>query len=584
VVAPEGRAALVESALRSGAHEPAVRLLDLGLRYLSRALALEGRTPPAVVAAHLSHENLDLWVAPADLDAPAPWTAVGDGEVWRLPFTALGWVDVDESGDAQALFPGLVSLGADRTGRVLVNLEAAQGVISVTGPEGMTTEVLASMAMELATSRWSDQMRITLAGFGGDLIPLAPDRITAVPTVAEALPALEAHAADLAEAMAASGVSSAQAGRSLGVDPDAWAPHYLISAVPPSPWERSRLLALARAGRAAAAGYVVAGDVSGSAWTWEVTPEGRLLAGELGFDVQAQLIPARQHEALVDLFGAAARPEGVALTTPAPNAAPPQHLEPGHVLPVEISVLGPASVRAPGVLEPDRVALATELVVYLAVHPGGVHPNVLSAALWPRGVAADVRDTVVARVIEWLGTDSIGRPHLAADASGRLRLGSGVRVDWQVFQALAGHAELALLGSAEQEDYLARALELVQGQLLDGRPPGRYAWLATDELEYEVTARVADTAHQLVGLRLAGGDPEAAMDAARAGLRLAFYDELLWRDLLRAAHQTGQEELLRAVVDEICARAALDEVLPGMAPETESLIDDLYPSWRTTVP
>jgi hypothetical protein len=190
----------------------------------------------------------------------------------------------------------------------------------------------------------------------------------------------------------------------------------------------------------------------------------------------------------------------------------------------------------------------------------------------------------VARVIEWLGTDSIGRPHLAADASGRLRLGSGVRVDWQVFQALAGHAELALLGSAEQEDYLARALELVQGQLLDGRPPGRYAWLATDELEYEVTARVADTAHQLVGLRLAGGDPQAAMDAARAGLRLAFYDELLWRDLLRAAHQTGQEELLRAVVDEICARAALDEVLPGMAPETESLIDDLYPSWRTAVP
>ena len=35
------------------------------------------------------------------------------------------------------------------------------------------------------------------------------------------------------------------------------------------------------------------------------------------------------------------------------------------------------------------------------------------------------------------------------------------------------------------------------------------------------------------------------MDAARAGLRLAFADEMLWRDLLRAAHQTGQEHLLR---------------------------------------
>jgi hypothetical protein len=162
-------------------------------------------------------------------------------------------------------------------------------------------------------------------------------------------------------------------------------------------------------------------------------------------------------------------------------------------------------------------------------------------------------------------------------------------VDWQVFQALAAHAELVAPVSGEEADYLARALDLVRGQLLggdvpEGRPPGRYAWLATDDLEYEVTARVADAAHRLAGLRSAGDDPEGAMDAARAGLRLAFDDELLWRDLLRAAHQTGQDGLLRAVVDELCARTARDEVLPRMAPETEALIDDLYPSWRSTVP
>jgi hypothetical protein len=388
--------------------------------------------------------------------------------------------------------------------------------------------------------------------------------------------------------MAGSGVSSVLEGRSLGVDPDAWAPHYLISAVPPSPRERSRLLTLARAGRAAAAGYVIAGDVPGASWAWEVTPEGRLLAGELGFDVQAQLIPARQHQALVDLFTAAAQPDGVPLAAPSAQAAPPQQLGPGSVVPVEIVILGPASVRAPGVLEPDRVALITELVVYLAVHPGGVHPNVLSAALWPRGAAPEVRDAAVARATEWLGTDGIGRPHLAADASGRLRLGTGVRVDWQVFEALAGHAELAPPGSVEEADYLARALDLVQGALLGGhlhgaRPPGQYSWLATDELEYEVSARVADTAHRLAVLRLATRDPEGAMDAARAGLRLAFADEMLWRDLLRGAHQTGQEDLLRAVVEEVCARTALDEVFLRMAPETESLIDDLYPSWRSTV-
>jgi putative transposase len=77
-------------------------------------------------------------------------------------------------------------------------------------------------------------------------------------------------------------------------------------------------------------------------------------------------------------------------------------------------------------------------------------------------------------------------------------------------------------------------------QFLDGRDPARYAWLATDEIEYEVTAAVADAAHRLSGLRLAAGDADGAMEAARAGLRLAFNDEILWRDLLTGAHATGQ--------------------------------------------
>ena len=88
---------------------------------------------------------------------------------------------------------------------------------------------------------------------------------------------------------------------------------------------------------------------------------------------------------------------------------------------------------------------------------------------------------------------------------------------------------------------------------------------------------MADTAHSLSALRLSWGDAAGAMDAARAGLRLAFDDEMLWRDLLRGAHATGQEQVLRAVVDEVSARVALDEVMPRMAPETEALIDELLP-------
>jgi len=96
-------------------------------------------------------------------------------------------------------------------------------------------------------------------------------------------------------------------------------------------------------------------------------------------------------------------------------------LFPGAVMPVEIGLLGQLAVQAPGPLEPDRLALATELVVYLAAHPDGVHTNVLTGAVWPRGVSNEVRDAALSRVHAWLGTDEAGRPNLVTDESGRPR-------------------------------------------------------------------------------------------------------------------------------------------------------------------
>ncbi len=583
VVRPEGEAAAAEAALRLGAHEPSVRLLDTGLRSLSQALAAQGKTPPTVFAAHLGQANLDLWIAPSDSSPPPPWTAVDNGQVWRLPLAAVARLDPDQAGAALAPYPGLVSIGTNETGRILVDLEVAHGLIAVRGPHRIVQAALAALAAELATNRWSDRMRITLVGFGRELTMLAPDRVTAAETLEEALPALEARAAEVEHALASSGAESVLTGRSQGSQPDAWAPHYLIMAVPPTPQQRERLLALARTRHRMAAGYVVAGDVQGATWTWDVTEQGRLKAGVLGFDLHAQLLPPQQYAALVELFRVATQPSGVVMAAPVTDAAPAAQLIPGSKMPVEISLLGQVAVHAPGVIEPDRVALATELVVYLAAHPDGVHPNVLTGAIWPRGVTTEVRNATLSRVQEWLGADDLGRPSLATDASGRMRLGAQVRVDWQVFRALAAHAAHAREAGQDEAAYLARALDLVRGQLLDGRDAGRYAWLATDDLEYEVTARVADSAHRLSELRLAAGDAQGAMDAARAGLRLAFNDELLWRDLLRGAAATGQQHVLRAVVGELSARVALDEVLPRMAPETESLIDELLPSWRSSV-
>ena len=595
IAGPDPDAALAEKALRLGADDPAVRMLDTGLRSLCRQLGAAGRTPPTVFAAHLGLQNLDLWVAPPDPNPPRPWQAADGGQVWRLPFAAMAGLDAADAGGAPggsaalAPYPGLVSLGTNDSGRVLVDLEVAHGLIAVRGPRQVVQAALSALAVELVTNRWSDHMRVTLIGFGDGLAEISPERVQVARTLDEILPDLEKRAVEVRGAMASAGIDSVLTGRSLApfpaTDAAIWAPNYLIMGVPPTQAQAERLLALARSRYRMGFGYVIAGDIRGATWSWDLSGEGRLRADALGFDLEAQLLPPEQYAAVVKLFRGAAAGADVPLAALAQaGAAPAEHLAADAALPVEIGLLGHLEVQAPGPLEPDRLALATELVVYLAAHPDGVHANVLTGAVWPRGVSNEVRDAALSRVHAWLGTDEQGQPNLVTDESGRFRLGPGARVDWQVFRALFARASQAAAASeqAAEAGYLERALTLVRGQFLDGRDPARYAWLATDEIEYEVTAAVADAAHRLSALRLAAGDPDGAMEAARAGLRLAFNDEILWRDLLTGAHATGQEHVLRAVVGEISARVALDEVMPRMAPETEALIDELLPSWRTS--
>jgi DNA-binding SARP family transcriptional activator len=598
VARPEGAAAMAESALRLGANLSAVRVLDTGLRSLSQELAARGKIPPTVFAAHIGQVNLDLWIARADRNPPQPWEPVDNGQVWRLPLSAATALDTGDTGAALAPYPGLVSIGTSDTGRMLVDLEVAHGLIAIRGPLTRVQTVLAAMAVELATNRWSDRMRITLVGFSPGLAALAPDRITVAASLDEAMPAMEARAAEVSRALAAQQTDgpdagpedSLLAGRSRDVQPDAWAPHYLISAIPPTPQQRERLLTLASTRHRTAMGYVVAGDVPGAAWSWDVTEQGRLRADVFGFDLRAQMLPPQQCAAVVDLFCTAGLKGGTPWPTPPADAVPAGQLVPGSQMSVEVSLLGQVAVQAPGGIDPARIGAATEVIAYLAAHPEGVHLDALTRAIWPRGVAPEVRNAALARVRDWLGADAAGQPNLVTGPAGRLRLGPNVRVDWQVFRSLVGHAVQARQAagqypSARQDEaaYLSRALDLIHGQLLDGHDPRSYSWLAADPLEYQATAQVADVAHRLCELCLAIGDSRGAMDAARSGLQFAFYDEMLWRDLLTAAHATGEEHVLRGVVGELSARVSLDEVLPKMAPQTEALIDELLPSWRSSV-
>ena len=184
IAGPDPDAALAETALRLGADDPAVRMLDTGLRYLSRQLAARDKTPPTVFAAHLGQENLDLWIAPPDQNPPRPWQAADGGQVWRLPFAAISGLDAPEAGAAPgtlAPYPGLVSLGTNSSGRILVDLEVAHGLIAVRGPRAVVQAALSALAVELVTNRWSDQMQVTLIGFGDGLAEISPERVRVLP-------------------------------------------------------------------------------------------------------------------------------------------------------------------------------------------------------------------------------------------------------------------------------------------------------------------------------------------------------------------------------------------------------------------
>ncbi|MQY07323.1 BTAD domain-containing putative transcriptional regulator [Actinomadura macrotermitis] len=573
---PAGQAAATEHALRAGADPDAARLLDLGLRQLSKQMAAGGRALPTVYGVHLGPGSLDLWIAPADRNPPTPWQAHDEGQVWRLDASALPALDAADLSDVLAPYPGLVSIGTNDNGRILVDLEAAHGLIAVNGPGGTRRAVLAALALELATNRWSDHMRITLVGFGAELgeglASVAPDRIRAVATLEEALPELEGRSEEVRQALAASGVDSVLTGRCRGVFGEAWMPHYLIMADEPGERAADRLVALARTGTRMAAGYLVPGPVQGATWTWEVDDEGRLQAGVLGFEVDAQLVPEDHYRGVFELFRTAGELESVPLPARRDDEAEPPSAQQSSA---DIRLLGPIEVDAPGPMEDARRELCTEVLVFLATHPNGVHPTVLGGAIWPRGVSTGVRDATVARVSDWLGRDARGRPNLYYDDRGRIRLGSEVRVDWAVFRWLVWRSAAE---PASEAAYMSYALDLVRGPLLAGRARGRYGWLATAELEYEATARVIDVAHRLVVLRLDEGDARAAVGAARAGLRLAPEDEGLWRDLLRATAALGDPAQVQVVVDELRGRLARDPMLDRLQPETESLIEDLVPA------
>ena len=571
---PGDEAVEMEVALRVGADPERARRLDNGLRQLAAGCQADGRDLPAVYAAQIDDTALTVFLAPADANPPAPWTAAEGGRQWRLavdaPTTPVRGV--------AAPFPGLVSLGrSPQEADVLVDLEAAQGPISIVGDETAAHELATAIAAELATNLWSDGLRVTGVDLPGALSDVGGDRYREAPDLALVLPDLAARQEDVLGSSVLAGRLRSGGGA---------LPEYVVAGRAPAPQDGARLGEISGGGGRAAWGAVVVGDVPGTRWRIEVDTEGSAAIDALGIRVTANRLSEARIAALGELLAPAPdehEPTGGGVDVEGhldrPDL-PPSNRALGTAdlwaAPVRVLVLGTPRVEAEGPIDDDRRDLCTELVVHLALHPEGVHPTVLGAAVWPRGVTTAVVNATVARAREWLGKDAHGAPHLRHTMDGNLVLGARAVLDWDVVQSLLNASRTAS-SQADEAAALREALALVRGETLAEVPTGRYSWLARARLERDARTVLVDAAHRLAVLMLDDDDPGAARAAVSAGLEVAPTDELLWRDLLRAVWLESGADGVRAAADEM-HRELRDAGVREISAPTAALLEELAPS------
>ncbi|MET7943750.1 BTAD domain-containing putative transcriptional regulator [Streptomyces sp. NPDC005302] len=575
---PTGSAADAQDALLVGADPEGVRLLDLSLRGLASALAAESRPLPTVYAAWLGgNGDLHLQLAQPAGKPPTPWQLGQDQTFWML---ARADAEQYEEVDTAAPYPGLVSLGTMDDSRLLLNLEAVPGIVSLSGSAADRAGVFASVAAELATNGWSDRMTITLVGFGEDLTPLAPSRLRHLDDVEALVETMEAETRQRRGALGAAGHDSVLTGRTGPAQHTRWAPHLVLLATEPSAEDAVTLAELAADAGRLGIGYLVgteSGYLPGAAWEMEITGEGKLLAPLLGLELDAQLLPVAQQRAVVELFVEAdpeRDPDG-------PTTTPP--------FLVDISEQGRPAVYARlvgsyeiiGLDAPDgeRSPLLHEALALLLLHREGVHPRVLSAALWPRGVTDDVRDALVERLRDWLGADPDGTARLGTDEAGRLTLAKSVVSDLDVLRSLYHEATQGkgVDSRVVRGRLLTDALVLVRGPLLADRPQGRYGWLTHEIIDAQLPLLVADIGLALSAFHLEKDRAEKAIEALNASMNSAPRDERLWNELLRATHATGDTDRLKGLAADLVTRSGAR----GLPPRTEALLDELLPAWRS---
>jgi DNA-binding SARP family transcriptional activator len=217
---------------------------------------------------------------------------------------------------------------------------------------------------------------------------------------------------------------------------------------------------------------------------------------------------------------------------------------------------------------------AIELMVYLAVHTDGAHPDQITEDMWMgvRGRLASTRLHTAASNLRKLLAGSV--PDVAAGPAdfvvkqhGRYRLNPDL-VEVDLWQLRAAHTLARTAGADEQRaGHLREVIDLYVGDLAAEEA---YDWI---ERHRQGVLNLAIDAHTALATMLADDDPAQAAQILHAAADHDPLNEDVAQQAMRVQHRLGDPDAIRAVLRRLSL--ALDEIGAQPTAETAELADQL---------
>ncbi|WP_410647988.1 BTAD domain-containing putative transcriptional regulator [Amycolatopsis sp. cmx-4-54] len=252
---------------------------------------------------------------------------------------------------------------------------------------------------------------------------------------------------------------------------------------------------------------------------------------------------------------------------PRPHAA---GTEPRPPAPLALTVFGAPALHwqpDPGQAEGELRDLSgelssrpLELLVFLAVHPGGVSRDAIVDALWPNDPPrnpASVLRTVLSRVRRALDTATRGTVgELVLAEQGQYRLDPAVvEVDYWDFADAVTRRRTAGTAERRAEGYEAIVAHY-GGALADGLDSD---WLVAAR---EATRRDALDAVAALARSRVGADPDYTLDLLETARAFDPHNELIYRDIMRLQHSLGRHDAISRTLDLLRTRLAEIDTTP----------------------